>query len=169
MKSWKIGMFTGHRPNRLGGYSPCAMHTRVKGWLHRVIAESGVRIWLWGGAMGVDQWGARTALDLGCEIRAYLPFPNMEQRWNYDTRKEFHALVKASTKSDPLSPVFSHQAYWVRDKAMVDDANLCLSVWDGAPNGGTYLTTHYNLTQAKKPMYMYNPNTDESMEYFLHE
>jgi uncharacterized phage-like protein YoqJ len=118
--------------------------------------------------MGVDQWGARIALDLGCEVRAYLPFPNMEVKWNYDTRKEFHYLLKASSSVKCYSDEFSNKAYWIRDKAMVDDADVCVSVWNGATNGGTYITTQYALTGAHKPMYRYNPDTGETISYGMY-
>ncbi len=154
------GMFTGHRPERI----PEESVAQVKEWLRHTVEslakEYDVFSWAWGGARGVDQWGARAAVENRFTVaRAYLPFPDMQKRWDYDTRKEFDSLIKHSSEVKIFSPEYSNKAYWLRDKAMVDDADVCVAVWDGNPHGGTYITVSYAINTCQKPTIVYNPVT----------
>lgn len=154
------GMFTGHRPERI----PTASVDAVKEWLSHTVQslamEYDVFGWAWGGARGVDQWGARAVIDNNLTFaRAYLPFPDMQKRWDYDTRKEFDSLIKHSSEVKIFSPEYSNKAYWLRDKAMVDSADVCVAVWDGVKHGGTYITASYAINTCKKPTIVYNPVT----------
>ena len=157
----KIGMLTGHRPQKIKSNA----HQRVKAWIRKMMImlrdEHDVTDWIWGGALGTDQWGAEIAQDLGLGTHAYLAFPRMENSWKKEeTRNHFLQLVANSTTSKTLSKSFSYLAYFVRDKAMIDDADIGLSVFNGSP-GGTEITLKYNREVGHIPMYIFNPDNGE--------
>ena len=84
--------FTGHRPDRLGGYVPSPTQTWVKKALKTAIQNSlneKIKYFISGGALGVDQWAVKIVLDLKKTDKAgqsshckTVPFPgkSMEER-----------------------------------------------------------------------------------------
>lgn len=59
---------------------------------------------------------------------------------------------------------YDKRSYYVRDKAMVDDSDVVLAVYDGIPAGGTYATIEYAKSKGKQIIYFPNLGyTDSSL------
>lgn len=59
--------FTGHRPERLGGYFPNPIQARVKDSLRKAVqkaVQENIENFISGGALGVDQWAAEIILEM---------------------------------------------------------------------------------------------------------
>lgn len=137
-------MVTGHRPDKLGGYVPCAMHQAVRGWLRgqleaaqreapptaQVVAISGM-------ALGVDQWFAEIAIELGIPFDAYVPFEGQEIAWRMEAQTAYRALLARARRVLVVCPGgYDPEKMHIRNCRMVDDAQRWLAVWDGS-GGGT--------------------------------
>jgi len=67
MAKIKTLCFTGHRPQKLGGYEPNPIADFVKRSLRDAIERAikrRVETFISGGALGVDQWAAEIVLDI---------------------------------------------------------------------------------------------------------
>lgn len=133
---------TGHRPERLGTNWPI-----VERWIAGKLEEykaRGERVSLISGmARGVDQIAATTAIDAGVGVRCYYPFPH--QMSNLEDYVTTHAEVIRYEANE-----YRSDAYFIRDRRIVDDCDVLLVVWDGIKYGGTYYTYKYALEKGKK-------------------
>lgn len=94
-------------------------------------------------AQGADQIIATAAKELGIPIICCYPFP----------KKYYHPVeqwIMENNKVIYVSPEYSKNAYYLRDKFMVDQADKLLCVWDGVCAGGTYITRQYALKKNKQ-------------------
>ena len=133
---------TGHRPERLGTNWPV-----VERWIAGKLEEYKSReervSLISGMARGVDQIAATTAIDAGVGVRCYYPFPHkMSNLEDYVTT---HAEVVRYEANE-----YMPNAYFIRDRRIVDDCDVLLVVWDGIKYGGTYYTYKYALEKGKK-------------------
>lgn len=133
-------LVTGHRPDKLGGYTPNPTRERVRAWLGEQLdllrEEHPFLVAISGMALGVDTWFAEEALARGIALHAYLPFPEQDARWNAWDQAHYRALLQGAERVIVVSP--SPYAAWKmlrRNEAMVADAALGLAVWDGSPGG----------------------------------
>ena len=133
---------TGHRPERLGTNWPV-----VERWIAGKLEEykaRGERVSLISGmARGVDQIAATTAIDMGVGVRCYYPFPH-----KFSSIEDY-----VMTRADVIryeANEYMPNAYFIRDRRIVDDCDVLLVVWDGIKYGGTYCTYKYALEKGKK-------------------
>ena len=88
---FKTACFTGHRPEKLGGYdesNPIADSVKesLKYVIEKLILEHNVTRFISGGALGVDQWAAEIVLELktkhlGLILIIARPFPSQDFIW----------------------------------------------------------------------------------------
>jgi uncharacterized phage-like protein YoqJ len=126
---------TGHRPNKLGGYSPEAHWklVRVAGEYLQAHRPTGV---LSGMALGWDQAVACAAWHLGIPWVACVPFEGQESKWPEPSRTQYKVLIAKAFKVHVVSPGgYSPEKMQVRNMFMVDNANGILAMWDGTPGG----------------------------------
>lgn len=127
---------TGHRPNKLGGYTPdvrARCLTLATRWLGSIRPHTVIS----GMALGWDQALAQAAIDLGIPFHAYIPFQGQEAMWPKESQKYFHELLKSAAAIKYTSP--GGYAGWKMQKRnikMVDDCTHVLALWDGS-SGGT--------------------------------
>lgn len=129
---------TGHRPERLKG-----QETLIKKWAKQQLIKLQPTMLYNGMAQGADQIVAIAAKEIGIPIVCCYPFP----------RKKYHPTEKWIMENNQIifvSPQYSKQAYWLRDKFMVDHADKILCIWDGIAAGGTFITRQYALKQGKE-------------------
>ena len=94
-------------------------------------------------AQGADQIVAIAAKELGIPIVCCYPFP----------KKYYHPTEQWIMENNEVvfvSPEYSKNAYYLRDKFMVDQADKLLCIWDGICAGGTYITRLYALKNNKQ-------------------
>lgn len=163
-------MITGHRPNKLGGYEKDnpqqkKIIEKLEKCLERIQLSATERgktpLAITGMALGVDQWWAKAALNKNIPCHAYIPFQGQECKWPEHAQQEYRNILTMCQKEFTISP--EGYAAWKmhkRDRSMVDDADLCIAVWDGQPGSGTANTLNY-IRQKAKPCLVIN---SESLE-----
>jgi uncharacterized phage-like protein YoqJ len=134
-----IAAFTGHRPDKLGGWDP--LHP-VVGRIRKGIRDALAREWplyaICGMALGVDTWAAETCVELGIPFIAALPCDNMDAPWSLPAKERFKALVKKAREAVVVSPgPYQPWKMQKRNEWMVDHCTHLYSVFDGS-RGGTY-------------------------------
>jgi len=143
-----IVAFTGHRPNKLGGYKiPNPTYNRIYKELTAVLKELNPTKAISGMALGVDQWAAKICLDLGIPFIAAVPFPGQESKWPESSQRIYKILLK---KADDIVMVndapFAAKKLQLRNEWMVDQLtnpeDRLVAVFDGT-EGGTYNCVKY--------------------------
>lgn len=159
--------FTGHRPKSMGtsydGSDPKgkAIIDALQAAIYQAVAI-GVREFISGGAVGVDQWAAEKVLaakvpfpDLRLVIAR--PFPSQSAAWPERGRQYFDGLLKRADRVVDVSPdPYSASKMIVRDHWMVDQSRFVIAVWNGVMPSGTGATVAYAESQGKSVM-RYNP------------
>lgn len=133
---------TGHRPDKLGGYSQ----------------EAGERLWMLaydflehhrptkvisGMALGWDTALADAATDLDIPLIAAVPFLGQESKWPVDSRRKYLGILDAA--DDVVYVCEPGYAAWKmqkRNEWMVYHADLVLALWNGT-DGGTANCVRY--------------------------
>lgn len=127
---------TGHRPQKLGGYAPCSLHTRVRAAIRSYFAQHHPARVITGMALGVDQWAAEAALELGVPFTAAVPFQGQEKLWPAPAQARYAQLLTAAAEVVVVSPGgYQPAKMHHRNEWMVDHATALLAVWDGTPGG----------------------------------
>ena len=154
-----IVAFTGHRPDKLGGYAPCAMHTWVRDRIRAKLELLKPTKAISGMALGVDQWAAWSCVFLKIPFVAAIPFSGQEKRWPSFTQQEYRNLLAHAEKVIMVCPRYHDNAFQQRNEWMVDQlqqpGDILLAVWDGS-SGGTANCVAYAQEQ-KKEIIRINP------------
>lgn len=173
--------FTGHRPERLGGYNeenPTAYWVKEQlSWLvTRLVDVSGFRWFITGGALGTDTWAAETVLRLRAErdlrqtigLHIYTPFPNYDNRWTPLQRERYLSILRQAaaglggphmaSSQKPASRGEVIEALHFRNRCIVDASRALCAVWDGVEKGGTWHAITVGRARGR-PIYVINPVT----------
>jgi uncharacterized phage-like protein YoqJ len=132
--------FTGHRPDKLGGYVP-GNPKRIKIFrdLVKHVRDINPGHAITGMALGVDQWTARVCHHLGVPFTAAIPFDGQEKTWPRESRVEYDDLMSKAAAVvivSELGPKMDvNTALQVRNEWMVDRCDRLLAVWDGSTGG----------------------------------
>lgn len=127
---------TGHRPDKLGGYSK-EVNVKLVGLAADQIIKLQPKLVISGMALGWDQALANAALLCNVPFHAYIPFVNQDLRWPLASKVEYHDLLSHASKVKVCSE--GEYAIWKmqkRNEDMVNNCDLLLALWDGS-NGGT--------------------------------
>lgn len=139
---------TGHRPNKLGGYSPEVFNRLVS------LADGYLRSWqpsgvISGMALGWDLAFAQAAVELGIPLHAAVPFPGQESQWPASSQFLWRGLISLASSVTEVSPGPYHAGKMqVRNEWMVDRCDRLCALWDGS-NGGTGNCMAYALRDPK--------------------
>lgn len=154
--------FTGHRPDKIGGYGSedAPVTIAVRAALAREISQlaaahpDGVTFYS-GMAQGVDTWAGESVIaarDGGLPVRlvAVVPFVGHHTRWPAAAQDRFFRLLRAADErvyvrgEVPVDRPVAHVRQWLfeRNRWMVDHADLVIAVWDGS-SGGTAHCVEY--------------------------
>ena len=150
--------FTGHRPEKLpwGSNEEDPRCRALKILIRRAVeqaADDGVTVFCCGMARGCDVYFAEAVIALRqvrpqLRLEAWLPCPSQADRWSQADRIRYEKLLNYCDGINMVEPVYSDGCMLRRDKALVDRADLMLSVWDGSA-GGTGWTVAYAKQQGK--------------------
>jgi uncharacterized phage-like protein YoqJ len=128
---------TGHRPDKLGGYTP-----EIRENLRRVAREflalhPRVSEAVSGMALGWDQAFAHAAIDLGIPVVAAIPFKGQAARWPEQAQAYYRKLIDRSARVVHVSPLptFTQDAFQARNEWMVDYSHAIVALWNGSPGG----------------------------------
>lgn len=174
-----ICCFTGHRPNKLGGYDwkdskNIAIGKALRSEILKLI-EIGVDTFVCGGAIGVDQMAfavvdkLRREKGLALKIILAVPFENQYIKWNttdralYFNQKDIADSIvycdqlKETKYYCDLNGVGNYHPAKMqkRNEYMVDISDFVIAVWDGT-SGGTCNCVKY-AEKLKKQIIKINP------------
>lgn len=133
---------TGHRPNKVGGYSRAAYQKLV------AVAESYIRTAkpsrvISGMALGWDQAWAEAALNLGVPVIAAIPFAGQQSKWPIESQQNFEQILSRCESVTIVCPgAYSAAKMQKRNEWMVDRADRVCALWDGT-DGGTANCVRY--------------------------
>lgn len=138
---------TGHRPDKLGGYSESVFLQYVQRAKDELIFYNPTRV-ITGMALGWDQAVAQACIELDIPFDAYLPCSQQDKKWGAYSKQKYKALLAkaASIKvitPDPI-PMSISSAMFARNQAIVKDSDRLLALFNGEP-GGTKNTVNYAL------------------------
>lgn len=173
MPQWKqpgrrtILAFTGHRPQRMGGFNPdnpTALWVRAQlaAAIGRAI-RAGFSTFIAGGALGFDYWAACAVLDQQQQLILALPFAGHDQRWNDHSRTELAALIRRTHAAGGevryiSAPGYNPQKLTIRDHWMIDHGHAVIAGWDGGQQGGTWNAITY-ARNMQRPIFGINHTT----------
>ena len=149
-------MVTGHRPNKLFGYNlQTPAYRKMLIDFRDFIVSQDVEEVITGMALGVDTVMALAVLSLkdeGVNVRLHCAIPcrNHDSQWFDESRKLYKDILSQADKvvlvtDSPYSPALMQR----RNEYMVDNADICLAVWDGS-SGGTGNCVRYIKSKQKK-------------------
>lgn len=127
---------TGHRPEKLGGYSDTVLArltALAQAYLIRVDATHVVS----GMALGWDTALCIAALNLGLPVTAAIPFRGQESHWPDKSQEMYHTLLSRVDRTVIVCPGgYSASAMQKRNEWMVHECDRLVALWDGS-RGGT--------------------------------
>lgn len=152
-----IVAFTGHRPDKLGGYKlPNDTYIKVCRDIDWLLKELNPEKVISGMALGVDQWAANIAYKLGIPFVAAIPFEGQELAWPEASQKTYRLLRKLASEEVIVSPGgYLADKMQVRNIWMVDNCDSLIAVWDGS-KGGTGNCVEYAKSVDRK-IYQIDP------------
>lgn len=144
--------FTGHRPNKLGGYSDEVagkLSALASRWLEEQMDGRKLTV-ISGMALGWDQAVARAASVLGIPWIAAVPFIGQEGGWPGSSRRQYHHLIGKASRIQVVCPGgYSPAKMHKRNAWMVDNSDLLVALWDGS-QGGTANCVNYALANRRQ-------------------
>ena len=142
---------TGPRPQKMGGFQiPNPTYTKIYEALKTKIIELNPDTLISGMALGVDQIAAEICIDLKIPFIASIPFQGQESVWPPSSQNKYkEILAKAKEIKIVSEGGYSAEKMQIRNKWMVDKADLLLGVWSGKP-GGTANCINYAKSIGKE-------------------
>ena len=130
---------TGHRPDKLGGYSPQARGRLTDFVTLQVAADPPDRA-ISGMAQGFDTAFALACLSLGIPLIAAVPFRAQPVPWPFPARNLYESILSRCfsvmiLNENPLTDGHARLAMHLRNKWMVDNSNDIVALWNGSPGG----------------------------------
>lgn len=150
--------FTGHRPDKLGGYStPNLIYNYITEKLRNLLIKLQPDKCITGMALGWDQWAAQACVDLQIPFIAAIPFVDQEKIWPQSSKDTYNKLLNlAAEKIIVCEGGYAAWKMQKRNEFMVDNADEIVACWDGT-NGGTKNCVDYALSRDKK-IHRINPS-----------
>lgn len=142
---------TGHRPEQLNDM------VWVRQVLAEVLTELQPDLLFQGMAAGVDLLSAVVARENNINYVACRPWATHTPR--VEDEELYQAVLNNAFRVDIVDPADSYVGPWLyhnRNKYMVNNADLLISVWNGSPKGGTAACTKYAKGE-NKPIIHINP------------
>lgn len=145
---------TGHRPNKLGGYSKEATFKLRKIAWEFLKMERPDKV-ISGMALGWDMAWAEAAIALNIPVIAAVPFPGQEKAWPEESQKRFKKILSQCERVEIVSPgPYKPYLLQVRNQWMVDNCDILIGLWDGT-TGGTYNCVKYSRKLGKPFINLY--------------
>ena len=157
--------FTGHRPDKIGGYNPNApkriwVREQIQAQLERGLAKHGEKLWvITGGALGVDQDAAEIAYKMGIPFTVMIPCVEQEAMWPREAKQRYWNMLDVASEVVQVSDkAYSEDKFCMqrRNMEMIDCADIVIAVWDGS-TGGTKNAVDYAEESGLKIIFI-DPN-----------
>jgi uncharacterized phage-like protein YoqJ len=132
---------TGHRPQKLGGFSLALRDALICHARTQLVIMSPDKV-ITGMALGWDQAVAQACCDLSIPFIAAVPFQGFDRDWPDFCRMRLEKLLRFANEVEVVSPFPGSVALNRRNEWMVDRAEHILALWDGSW-GGTFNCIRY--------------------------
>lgn len=147
--------FTGHRPEKLT--EPEDVIIRKLEVAISDAVDEGYTVFISGMARGVDIWAAEIVLrlrDSNPQIKLVCasPFEGFEKAWGTDWQQRYMDIMERADSVHFICQSHSRASFQMRNKWMVDRADMVIAVFNGE-KGGTKNTIDYanrNMVHVKK-------------------
>lgn len=158
--------YTGHRPDRLGGYNPSnpiMTYVRHKLYVETLRGiEEGFDTFVCGFAIGTDLEAAKIVLELKehyphIRLIAAIPFQGQELKWPQAAQEEYHHLLEQCDEVYYVSdPGYAPWKMGKRNEWIIDwPVKRLVAVFDGEDRGGTRNCLNYAKRVMHKPEIVY--------------
>jgi uncharacterized phage-like protein YoqJ len=146
---------TGHRPDKLGGYSENA-HNNLVRLAEHWIARNKPRGVISGMALGWDQALAEASIHAHVPLLAAVPFKGQEMMWPEASRLRYNQIMSMASKIEIVSEG-GYAAYkmQIRNEWMVNNSDLLLALWNGS-RGGTANCLKYAKSKNREIYNLWN-------------
>lgn len=126
---------TGHRSDKLGGYSTAAKG-RLDGFARMFLSTLCPDKVYSGMALGWDISVATAAVDLSIPYISVVPFVGQEKKWPAESQKRYRELMeKAATRVDVCEGGYAAWKMQKRNEFMVDHCHVLGALFNGSPGG----------------------------------
>lgn len=131
---------TGHRPDKLGGYSEWVKENLKQVALdylngHQWDANFITRV-ISGGALGWDQALGWAAIEADIPLTLALPFPEFQSKWPKQSQDELELMVSLADKVVYVcEPGYAPYKMQTRNQWMVNECDTVLALWNGTEGG----------------------------------
>jgi len=150
---------TGHRPDKLLGYSSQAaamLQCFARGRLIELDPDEVIV----GMALGWDMAVGYAAADLGIPFIAAIPFRGQQLKWPMDSQLAYATLIAMAARIEVVSPGgYEPWKMQTRNEWMVHKSTKVLALWNGSP-GGTANCLRYAEAIGKPIHNVWNPFHD---------
>lgn len=147
---------TGHRPDKLFGYSMLdERYIELKKKFKEILIENHCTEAITGMALGADMFFALAVLELkrknmDIKLHCAVPCKNYNSKWTDAFKRMYDAILE---QADQVTVVtnkeYAPYLMQKRNEYMVDHADKVIAVWDGS-KGGTYNCVKYAEKQDKE-------------------
>lgn len=149
--------FTGHRPDKLGGYElPNAAYIHACQQTEKILKEMAPDKCISGMAIGYDQYATHVCIKLGIPFIAAVPFIDQEKMWPEKSKRIYQKLLEGAESVIIVSEgSYSAAKMQIRNEWMVDNSDHVLACYDGT-RGGTGNCVAY-ARKVGKPLTIIDP------------
>lgn len=154
--------FTGHRPERLGGYDEeLPLIQEVKKHLRNVITifnKLGYKTFISGAALGVDQWAAEAVIEAKLNLILAIPHKGYGDNWPDFSQRRLVEIQKHANSVYVCEGGYSKEKTHLRNLFMIHNSKHVIAVWDGNRDGGTASAVRHARKEGRK-IFNFNPIT----------
>lgn len=134
---------TGHRPDKLGGYSPEAAGILFDTAIIVLKKYPNITQVISGMALGWDTAIAKAAINMGIPFVAAVPFKEQPSKWPEASQVLYFSLLSLAKEVRYVSESgYSAAKMQIRNEWMVDQADKVAALWNGSI-GGTMNCVNY--------------------------
>ena len=146
---------TGHRPNKLGGYSDAVFSLLVRLATMALTAAKPKKV-ISGMALGWDMALAEAAVRLGIPFIAAIPHTNQAGKWPKKSQERYNKLLEKAERVEDISRGLPYHPSFMqaRNVWMTDHCDLLLALWDGS-SGGTGNCVEYAKRKKRRTKNFY--------------
>lgn len=138
---------TGHRPDKLGGYSEDNFIKLVE--LCSIFLQfKNPKTVISGMALGYDQALAQASIDLKIDLIAAIPCKNQEEKWNKESKMKYNKILSFAKEKILISDDYTPFCMQKRNIWMIDHCDEVVALFDGT-NGGTKNCIDYAVKKNK--------------------
>lgn len=126
---------TGHRPNKLGGYTP-ANQRRLTAFCVFALGSYKPEKVITGMALGLDMAVARACVQLQIPFVAAIPFQGQESQWPEQSQREYCGLLHLAAEVwHVCEPGYENWKMQTRNEWIVDNCTHLMALHDGTAGG----------------------------------